>query len=218
MIPQRNKLLAFFKYRIKMERKEVLSMKISLSLAGDTVKKHTKLCTIALTAVALLVGAVLGIVFERNIGISLSDRLARRIGTTAVTVESCVKSGPVLTVTMEFPYAPEKGSETTSEQVSKPQDWFRSDYYRALTATREELVSGPYSAGIERVTVVCRHGGKTVSTITGDRESKDASMPKNKSGKQIPPPFTDFKVDNADGSKEALTMIVFNKASSRPAG
>lgn len=197
----------------------MLSMKVSLSLVGDAVKKHRKLCTIVLTAVALVAGAVLGIVFERNIGISLSDRLARRIGTTAVTVESCEKSGSALTVTMEFPYAaPEQKSETTSE-VSKQRDWFRSDYYRALTATREELVSGPYSAGIESVTVICRHGGKTVSTITGDRVSKGTSMPRDKSGKQIPLlPFTDFKVDNADGSKEALTMMVFHNDSSHAAG
>lgn len=200
-------------------------MKISLSFVGDTVKRHRKLCTVALTAVALLGGAVLGVVFERNVGISLSDRLARRIGTTAVTVDSCVKSGPALTVTLDFPnVAPEKEMKPTPNEIKNGQassqnDWNLTNYGIALEAVHEELASGPFVSGIDHVMVVCRHEGKTMKTWTGDRVPKNVSGWVDNSGKKIPPvPFSSFSEKNADGTDGASFDMLFQTDSSQPTG
>lgn len=197
----------------------MLSMKISLSFVGDAIKKHGRLCTIVLTAVALLGGAVLGIVFERNVGISLSDRLARRMGTTNAQVLSCVKSGSALTVTLELPNAsPEKGrtpGNSIKEQSPPQVDWIMANYGIALEALHEELTSGPFSAGIDSVMIVCRHEGKTMATITGDRVPKNASASVDKSGKL--PQFFSFDINNADGSDGEALDLFFQNDSSQPA-
>jgi hypothetical protein len=221
IVPYWNIVLDFFANGIKMEGKEVLSMKISLSFVGDALKKHRRFCTVVLTAVALLGGAVLGIVFERNVGISLSDRLARRIGTTAVTVDSCVKSGSALTVTLDFPnVSPEKETMPTPDEIknefSPQNDWNFTNYGIALEAVHEELTSGPFSSGIDSVTIVCQHEGKTMTTITGDRVPKNASASADKSGKT--PQFFSFDINNADGSNGGMLDLFFQTDSSQPTG
>ena len=202
----------------------MLSMKISLAFVGDAVKRHQRICTIALTVIALLGGAVLGVVFERNVGISRSDRLARRIGTTAVKVDSCVKAGSELTVTLDFPnVSPEKETKPTQNEIKNGQfspqnDWIMTNYGIALEAVHEELTDGPFSAGIDRVTVVCRHDGKTMDTITGDRVPKDVMPSVDKNGKTIqPPPFSDFSEKNSDGTESEGFGMFFIDDSSKPA-
>ena len=206
-----------------MEGKEVLSMKISLSFVGDTVKKHRRFCTIALTAIALLGGTVLGVVLERNVGISLSDRLARRIGTVNAQVVSCAKSGSALTVTLEFPNAsPEKETKPTQNEIKNGQyspqrDLMMTSYLFVLEAVREELTAGPFSAGIDSVTLVCRHEGKTMDTITGDRVPKNVMPAVDKTGKTIQPaPFSSFNGEKPDGSTEGIDLF-FTTDSSQPA-
>lgn len=198
-------------------------MKISFSSMGEALKRHRRLCTVVLTVIALLGGVALGVVLERNVGISLSDRMARRIGTTAVTVESCVKSGSALTLTLEFPnVSPAKEPKPTPGEVKKgfsPQhDWAMMNYSIALEAVHEEMTDGPFSAGIDRVTVVCQHGGKTMATITGDRVPKNEGVSVDKSGKLIQaPPFSIFDVNGTDGSEGSIGML-FPTESSKPAG
>lgn len=197
-------------------------MKISLSFVEDAVKKHRRFCTIALTVIALLGGAVLGVVLERNVGISLSDRLARRIGTVNAQVVSCVKSGSALTVTLEFPNAsPEKETKPTQNkkkngQYSPQRDLMMTSYLFVLEAAREELTSGPFSSGIDSVTLVCRHGGKTMTTLTGDRVPKNVMPSVDKTGKTIQPvPFSSFNGENPDGSTEGIDLF-FTADSSQP--
>lgn len=225
MIPKRNKILDFFLKRINVEGKEVLSMKISLAFVGDTVKRHRRLCTIAVTAVALLGGTVLGVVLERNVGISRSDRLARRIGTTNAQVVSCVKSGSALTITLDLPnVSPEKEPKPTPDEIKSGQqspqrDLTETSYLFALEAVHEELTSGPFSSGIDSVTVVCQHESKTMDTITGDRVPKNVMPSVDKTGKTIQPlPFSDFSEKNADGSDGGEISMFFTTDSSKPAG
>ena len=208
-----------------MEEKEVLSMNISLAFVGDAIKRHRKFCTVVLTAAALLGGAVLGVVFERNVGISLSDRLARRMGTTNAQVVSCVKSGSALTVTLDFPnVSSEKETKPTPKEIKNGQfspqnDLTMTSYLFAFEAVREELMSGPFSAGIDRVTIVCRHEGETMNTLTGDRVPQNVGVSVDKTGKRIqPPPFSDFSEKNSDGTEREEFSMFFIPDSSKPAG
>jgi hypothetical protein len=223
IVPKWKITLAFFTGGIKMEGKEVLSMKISLSFVGDVIKRHRKLCTVALTVAALLGGTVLGAVLERNVGISLSDRLARRIGTVNAQVVSCVKSGSTLTVTLEFPnVSPEKETKRTPKEIKNGQfspqnDLTMTSYLFAFEAVREELTSGPFSAGIDRVTLICRHGGETMNTLTGDRVPQNVGVSVDKTGKRIqPPPFSDFSEKNSDGTEGEEFSMFFIADSSQP--
>jgi hypothetical protein len=67
-------------------------------------------------SVMLLAALIVGAVLEKNIGISLSDRLARRIGTANAQVVSCARSGSELTVTL------------TGEAASAPFSNFTAQY------------------------------------------------------------------------------------------
>lgn len=202
-------------------------MRFSFSSVKSGLKKHQLLCVVIVTAVAaLLAGAAGGIVFERNVGISLSDRLARRIGTANAQVVSCVKSGSALTVTVDFKnIQPEKEQKPSSKASAKElresltssqHVWNTANYGMVLEGVREELISGPFTSGIDSVTIVCRHQGETMTTLTGDRVPQNAGVSVDKSGKRMEPaPFSSFEAHNPDGSAEGIFAI--GSDSSQPA-
>lgn len=160
----------------------------------------------AMLLATLIVGAVLGICFERNVGVSLSDRLARRIGTANAQVVSCARSGSELTVTVDLNIAPRS---TQEQQQAAPaasfptfQQGLSLAYYGAIVgAVNQELTSNPLERGVEKVTVVCQHQGKTAVTLTGEAASA---------------PFSNFEARYADGSTECFFSAESNSSAPAP--
>lgn len=173
----------------------------------------------AMLLATLIVGAVLGICFEKNVGVSLSDRLARRIGTTNAEILSCATSGSELTVTValnNIPQSPQEQKTDSAVSIDMFQQGLNLAYYGTVVgAVNQELTSGPLERGVEKVTVVCQVQGKTAVTLTGDREPKDISA-RDSSGKEVSPaPFSNFEARYADGSTESIFSAESN--SSEPA-
>jgi hypothetical protein len=195
-------------------------MVISFAALKERVRKNRPVLLAVLAfLVVFAAGGVLGVFLERNVGVSLSDRLARRIGTENVTVVSCARSGSNLDLTVDF-------KQTTDEKFQPQKGGFSSEqlqnlayYGLALEAVREELTSSPLESGIDSVTIVCQHHGKTVTTLTGDRVPKNAGVSFDKTGKRIPPvPFTSFEEHDPDGSTGDFGLFEMESDSSQPAG
>ncbi|QAT51095.1 hypothetical protein EQM14_15695 [Caproiciproducens sp. NJN-50] len=169
-----------------------------------TTEKFRRFRISAMLPATLVVGAVLGICFERSVGISLSDRLARRIGTANAQVVSCARSGPALTVTVDLNNAPQSPQEqqiVSAASLPTFQQGLNLAYYGAIVgAVNQELTSNPLDCGVEKVTVVCQYQGKTAVTLTGNAASA---------------PFSNFEARYADGSTESIFSAESN--SSAPA-
>lgn len=183
-------------------------------------EKFRRLRIPAMLLATLVVGAVLGICFEKNVGIGPSDRLARRMGTVNAQVVSCARSGSEMTVTVALqnePHSPHEQKTDSAVSVDMFQQGLNLAYYgTVIGAVKEELTSNPLERGIDRVTVVCQYQGKTMTTLTGDREPQNAGTSFDHSGKPVsPPPFSNFDAENPDGSTDAFFSAESN--SSAPA-
>ena len=181
------------------------------------MEKFRRLRIPAMLLATLVVGVVLGICFERTVGMSLSDRLARRIGTANAQVVSCARSGSELTVTVALQNAPHQ--QKTDSEASYPTFQLGMDlanYGTVIGAVKEELTSDPLERGIDHVAIVCQYQGKTMTTLMGDRESQNAGT-FDKNGKPIsPPPFSNFEAQNPDGSTDAFFMAESNSSAPAP--
>jgi len=185
------------------------------------MEKLRRFRTPAMLLATLIVGAVLGICFEKNVGVSPSDRLARRIGTANAQVVSCARSGSELTVTVALQNAPQSPPEQETDSADSfntfQQDLNLAYYGTVIGAVKEELTSNPLERGIDRVTVVCQYQGKTVTTLTGDREPQNAGTSFDQSGKPVPPPpFSNFDAENPDGSTDAFFSAESNSSAPAP--
>lgn len=149
-------------------------------------------------------------------GVSLSDRLARRIGTANAQVVSCARSGSELTVTVALQNAlHEKETDSAASFDTFQQGLDLANYGTIVGAVQEELTSNPLERGVDSVTIICRYQGKTSVTLTGDREPKNIST-RDSSGKEVSPaPFSNFEARYADGSTESIFSAESN--SSEPA-
>lgn len=183
----------------------------------QNAEKLRRLRIPAMLLAALAVGAALGICFEQNVGVSLSDRLARRIGTANAQVVSCARSGSAMTLTLDLGNAPqEQESASAASFPAFQQGMDLANYRTVIGAVQEELTSNPLERGVERVTVVCRYQGKTAVTLTGDRAPKNVGA-RDGSGKTVSPePFSSFEACYADGSTAGISLMESDSSASAP--
>ncbi len=159
------------------------------------MKNRRYLIAAILTIAAIGLGLVFGILLERNIGVTLTDRLARRIGSANADVVSCKRSGSALNLTVDF------------AQISKEKQWNLAYYGIVCEAVRTELTSGPFYGGINTVDIVCMDKGKQVQTMKSGRVPPDTGNSFDSSGKKIvPAPFSSFQLQAPDGSQGDLVL------------
>ncbi|WP_411677205.1 hypothetical protein [Caproicibacter sp.] len=177
-----------------------------LSAVVSALKKHRLFYSAVLTGlVALVAGIALGVFLERNVGLSLSDRLERGIGTANAKIVSCTKTGSLLKLTVDFKnVSPGEEVPSMSSSDSMPQIWDIANYGIAVASVQEELTSNSLESDIDRVAIVCQHQGEALVTITGDRAPKSEA------------PFGNFEAHNSDGSTVTFFWQNDSSASSVP--